>query len=326
MRPNLYSIQCLRGIAALLVLSCHIGAIETLYLSESILPSWGKYGVDLFFVISGFVMGYTTAEHWGKPKQAAPFLLKRIFRIYPVYWQFTLVVLAVIFLMPSAIKSGDAAQASVLKSLLLWPQKMDPVLGVGWSLVYEMYFYLVFCAAFMLPRRFSGPALLIWAALLAAAQFSGIAADSQSPEIWVITSPLCFEFMAGCALAALYRKNIKLNAWLLLAIAVTWAITMNSWYEADKSFAERVLVWGLPSALALYAALMLEKTHPNLFPQWLQKIGDASYSLYLSHTLLVSAMGTLAQAAFYRPGSTCGIHPAMLCGRYHACVSQLPAF
>src|SRR5438105_376285 len=84
-KSQLISIQCLRGIAAFAVLLCHIGSIEGQYTQMRFLPEWGRHGVDLFFVISGFVMVYISNEKWGNKAAAKLFLFKRVMRIYPAY-------------------------------------------------------------------------------------------------------------------------------------------------------------------------------------------------------------------------------------------------
>lgn len=288
---HLHSIQVLRAVAALMVLSCHIGSIEGLYTSMRLLPEWGMYGVDLFFVISGFVMAHTTRPYWGNPKSLWPFLLKRIGRIYPVYWQFTAIILMVMFVAPASMNMTEAMRPSILKSLLLWPQIPDPLLGVGWSLVYEMYFYCVFCLAFLLPRAWLMWGFLLWYFLLLA--FGGRGSE-YTAELKLITSPLAFEFMLGCVLAWFYNTGKECSVALLVSIALLWCVGMGTTSIPNGYDATRhVLCAGVPAAFLLYAVLMLEKRCS--FPFWLQKLGDASYSLYLCHSLILSALGKLWQ-------------------------------
>lgn len=290
---QLISIQCLRGIAAFAVLLCHIGNIEGLYTQMRFLPEWGKHGVDLFFVISGFVLVYISHAKWGNRAAAKLFLFKRVMRIYPVYWEFTFVILAVMLLLPQMMNMVPQARPSVIKSLLLWPQNRDPLLGVGWTLVYEMYFYVLFCSAFLLPRKYVRAAFGCWFAALAAANLSGVRFESYGPEMVLVTSPLAFEFMMGCVLAWCFRRGVRIHAGLLLAAAVVWGIYTQLHVPMEDAAASRVLQWGLPSAFALYALLMVESSRPDMFPFWLRALGDASFSLYLSHSLLLSALGKL---------------------------------
>lgn len=294
-RPGLQSVQCMRAVAALLVLSCHVGSIEGLYTSVRFFPAWGMYGVDLFFVISGFVMTYVTQRHWGDAGAMRPFLLRRICRIYPVYWEFTAVILAVMWLKPSLINGISSEPEFLIKSLLLWPQMTDPALGVGWSLVYEMYFYLVFCLVFLLPARAVPVAWAAWVLLLAAVRIGGVSLLPWAAENQVVTSPLAFEFLLGCALAWGFRSGVRLPALPLLVFAVLWCIAANAVWDAERSFMQRVLCWGIPSGALLYAGLMLELRKPDTFPAWLRAVGDASYSLYLCHSLMLSAFGKLWQ-------------------------------
>lgn len=291
---HLHSIQVLRAVAALMVLSCHIGSIEGLYTSMRFLPEWGMYGVDLFFVISGFVMAHTTRPDWGNPKALVPFLLKRIGRIYPVYWQFTAVILVVMLIAPTAMNMTEAMRPSILKSLLLWPQIPDPLLGVGWSLVYEMYFYLVFCLAFVLPRAWLLWGFVLWYLVLLMVVAFGGRVGEYPAELKLITSPLAFEFMLGCVLAWVYNMGKQVSVVLLVCIALLWcagmgATSIPNGYDA----ARHVLCAGVPATFLLYAVLMLERRW--MFPGWLRALGDASYSLYLCHSLILSALGKLWQ-------------------------------
>lgn len=290
---QLISIQCLRGIAAFAVLLCHIGNIEGLYTQMRFLPEWGKHGVDLFFVISGFVMVYISHPKWGNRAAAKPFLFKRVMRIYPVYWEFTFVILAAMLLLPQVMNLVPQARPSVIKSLLLWPQNRDPLLGVGWTLVYEMYFYVLFCSAFLLPRKYVRAAFGCWVAALAAANLSGVRFESYGPEMVLVTSPLAFEFMMGCVLAWCFLRGVRVHAGLLLAAAVVWGIFTRLDIPMEDGAASRVLQWGIPSAFAVYAFLMIESSRPDMFPFWLRTLGDASFSLYLSHSLVLSALGKL---------------------------------
>ena len=291
-RKGFTSIQCMRGIAALLVLSCHIGSIQALYMGMRFFPEFGKNGVDLFFVISGFVMAYISRDKWGKASALAPFMFKRIFRIYPVYWEFTAVIIGIMLLKPAMMNMGDAAQVSIIKSLLLWPQATDPLLGAGWTLVFEMYFYLLFCIAFLVPRKWVPVAFMSWAGVLLLVRITGIGSSHSSGGIWLITSPLAFEFMVGCALAYLYLRNVKVNPLALSIAAVVWCVTVNIYCDTQLP-AWHVIGWGVPSALLLYAAIMLEAAKPLSMPKWLQSVGDVSYSLYLCHSLIISALGKL---------------------------------
>lgn len=289
MQRNFASIQCLRAIAALSVVTAHIGAVERLYGGGyAFMPGWGVYGVDLFFVISGFVMVWTSHARFGHPRAALPFMLHRIARIYPVYWQFTVVIIVAMLLSPQSLNSSAGNQPDTVKSLLLWPQTMDPLLGVGWTLVFEMYFYSVFCLAFVLPRSLSLGIFAAWTLLLLLSPFLSLSSDSA--ELRLILSPLALEFLMGVAAAYGFIRRMYLPPPVLLACAIA-IITALIFVEPMLTPYARVGWIGIPCLMTVYALLWLEEQGIPHFPSWLRRIGDASYSLYLSHFLLLSALG-----------------------------------
>ncbi len=300
-QTNLASIQAMRAIAALAVVACHIGSIEGLYMNQRLLPEWGMYGVDIFFVISGFVMAHVAANVAPTARGVGRFLLKRCLRIYPVYWQFTAVVLLAIALKPGMVNlAASAEQPSVIKSLLLWPQMTDPHLGVGWSLVYEMYFYLMFALGLLMLHGRLCYGWCAWALALCACVYMGIYYQSENAVIRVMASPYGSYFLIGCAAAWCWKGGHVPRPTLLIALAVLWACvavalilqacgTVILYFEATA----RVCMLSVPTALILLALLSLEREGKIKYPRWLCSIGDASYSLYLLHSLLFSAMGKL---------------------------------
>src|SRR5688572_1031667 len=160
--PKLYSVQALRAIAALMVLLYHLvntgafgwkSADGNLIQPAALISAIGFAGVDLFFVISGLVMTVTCYDRFGRRGQWAPFLARRLIRIYPLYWLVSLGVLAICWLWPELAARDKFSRPTLLKSFLLWPQVEYPIVAVGWTLTYELFFYLVFAGLLLLPRR-----------------------------------------------------------------------------------------------------------------------------------------------------------------------------
>lgn len=296
---NLASIQAMRAIAALAVVICHIGAIEGKYMQQRLLPEWGMYGVDIFFVISGFVMTYVAANVVPDVKGVGRFLLKRALRIYPIYWQFTAVVLLAIALKPDMVNLA-ASQPSIIRSLLLWPQMMDPHLGVGWSLVYEMYFYLMFALGLFVLRGRLFYGWCLWLVALGVCAYLDIYDRSQDAVVRVVTSPYGLHFLIGCAAAWCWKRGRLPHPVMLFAAALLWgaiaiALVLQAYGTVVlyQQATARVLMLGMPTALIMLALLRLEGQGKIKYPRFLCSIGDASYSLYLLHSLLFSAMGKL---------------------------------
>lgn len=311
--PRLNNIQALRGVAALLVVLSHLWVIEKKYAGDAILGPWadlGMVGVDIFFVISGFIMVYVTHreaisnEHHSKQHTIGSFLYARITRIYPLYWLISAAVLLVFWIAPELVFSNYDQPAKILPSFALWPTARDPLLAVGWTLIHEMGFYLIFAALLFLPKRLFPLGLLLWATLLGLGIKAGLN-TTASPALSVLFSPLSFEFLAGCAVGFFFCRY-ALPAWaaalcLLVGLAL-WGVTIyllltrngldGSAVQSSPKISSpmgRTIHFTLPTCLCV---LGLAYRHFTL-PKALQKIGDWSYALYLSHVLVLSFIGLL---------------------------------
>lgn len=296
MVDKLQWIQVLRALAVLLVLLSHLFRIDEKYSADVLLDDWalvGKSGVDLFFVISGFIMVMVTEGRREGFRRAAVFLYRRLLRIYPVYWFYTTIVLVVYLLRPGMVNSGEAS--SIWGSYLLWPSDSPFLVAVGWTLVYEVYFYLVFALLFFLPRSFLVGGLLVWAGFVLVLSFW-----SEAWSVWArcATNPLVYEFIFGALLAIFCLKNApkislvtSLGLVILAIITVFWG---GEWYlftEGDTPKGWwRVLVFGVPSVVLVYAAYAMDFSNVHA-PRWLVLAGDSSYSTYLSHVMVLSVLG-----------------------------------
>lgn len=307
---QLESIQALRAIAAWLVVLYHLA--ETPDERWSVADgqaNWLRFyrvigfsGVDLFFVISGVVMMITCYHRFGNPLQVPRFLWRRVSRVYPLYWFTTLVVLVAAWLVPSLTVREKFAGASLLKSLLLWPQADFPTVAVGWTLVFEMYFYVVFAALLLLPKKFVRPALLIWAAmtLLLFFQFDrpGLHSLRGNLSLPIFASPLTLEFLAGC-LVGWYACERKLplpavNLWAGIALLLLVGFFIGNYYPDESQYGVlRVSVYGTAAALIVAGAVGLERQGRLARLPGITFWGDASYSLYLSHVYVIAMVAKL---------------------------------
>jgi len=292
---TLVSIQYLRAVAALMVVAFHLLPQLLRMGYDGYRPYWLAGGVDVFFVISGFIMWLTTA---GRPVSTGGFYLKRIVRIVPLYWLLTSVAVAVLMAAPQLLQSTVYDPWHVVASYLFVPamrpgaQEITPVLHPGWTLNYEMFFYLLFGLALRLPERARLPAMA--AALGALAGLGWLLAPALPPDgnvyLAFYTGDILLEFLAGMWLATLYlsgRSAPRGLGWALLAAGFALMVALPELLPGRS----RLLVMGLPAIVIVLGALVLECRGgvPRLRLPLL--LGDASYSLYLSHPMVLSAAG-----------------------------------
>lgn len=297
-KPAYLSIQALRAVAAVLVVVFHLRIVEGKFgVGEILLPSWlnlGYAGVDLFFVISGFVMATIAKGRYGSISEAGRFLRKRAWRVLPPYWLYTTVVVVLMAFVPHMVNTSYQNQ-SVLASYLLWPQPTLPLLTVGWTLVYEAYFYLVMAVAIaFLPERRLPIFLAAWATIVA---MGWAVFDTTSPVMYTVFSPMTGEFIAGAFVALFWRQiPTALGIPLLLAgtgsfLGAMLVLDYLQWLLDGGMY--RVPIFGVASAMIVAGAVVSESSRQPTVPAWALSIGDSSYSLYLSHVFVISVMGRL---------------------------------
>lgn len=289
----------MRGVAVLAVVFFHLMLIEGRYGGANrILPDWlqfGTFGVDLFFVISGFVMVTVTRGKFQKTKNALLFLYHRISRIYPLYWVYTTLALLVFLIQPSWVNSSQGNQVNILASYLLLPADLLPLVQVGWTLIHEMYFYLVFFVMMLaLPERFLPASMLVWGIVIAV-----FGASTGNATYNLVFHPLTIEFLIGCMLAWHYHKftALKLNGHWLVAIAclgMLAAIVGYVYYQSVTAAPPdrwwRLLYYGIPATVIVFCITHAER-NGVILPNPLIQSGNASYSIYLSHLFTVNVVG-----------------------------------
>jgi exopolysaccharide production protein ExoZ len=309
--PQLSSVQMWRAGAAFLVVLYHLATTPAHAWAEtngrrnwlSLFEAIGFAGVDLFFVISGVVMTVTCFRRLGEPCEVARFLKRRLARIYPLYWACLAAVLALTWLAPNLATRNKTDGLSVLKSFVLWPQKDYPIVGVAWTLTFEMFFYLVFAALLVLPRRWFVPALVAWALSIAALypvygdpSYVTTRGNLQLP---LFASPLVLEFIAGCFMGWRLASGGRMPlAGTALAAGLVLFVGGGVYFgTVDYDHASygmpRVAVYGVASALIIYGSTGLERAGRFWVSRRLCFWGDASYSLYLTHVYVILAFGVV---------------------------------
>lgn len=240
--------------------------------------SMGYAGVELFFVISGFVMFYVHRADLFRPAMTAPFITKRIVRVVPLYW----IVLGLLLLSYALLPGRGPAEAGrpdvVLGSFLLVPMEATPVLTVAWTLQHEMLFYAMFAA--MIAAGALGRALFAgWVLLTIAAAVTSI---SLPFPLSFVLSPYNALFAMGMCAAATFGALSQRMATGLLAAGITVFVAVGLGEQLaglERALADRTLLYGA-GATAIVAALAAGVVSPG---RWTVLVGDASYSIYLVH-------------------------------------------
>lgn len=294
MLPATYvSIQQLRAVAALGVVLAHL----EIYLGRmGFTGGWPHFltsGVDIFFVISGFIMWVTTADRVTTPRQ---FLLNRLIRIAPLYWVVTALALAVLLTNRSLMPGASLDWGHVLASFLFIPA-MHPVLGepqplvtAGWTLNFEMMFYGLFALALFLPQRFRLNAVLTM--LLGVVSFRFL--DPQPfGVLWFYSSNIILEFGFGVMIGALVTAGRRYSARTAMILVTMGALLVVPLSEIREAEHLRAILRGVPSAMIVLGAVMLELDGRVLSSRTIRFLGDASYSIYLTHGMVLSVFTRL---------------------------------
>ncbi|MCL4716505.1 MAG: acyltransferase [Hyphomonadaceae bacterium] len=276
-------VQTLRAWAALAVVVFHASSRA----GDAILV--GQAGVDVFFVVSGFIM-WVLSERSPAPRD---FMRDRILRITPLYWLATaaMVLGGLIGAFPNLVLSPPYIFASFL--FLPHPSpngdEIWPILVQGWTLNYEMFFYALF-ALVLFARRASQLPLLLGAMLILVGAGRLFGAGNFVSAFY--TDPILLEFAAGVLIGAFWTRGVVPNAAvaaaMILAGMAAYALQAVAPLEG-----ERVVMYGAPAVLIVGGVVALERRGRMAVWPPLRFLGDASYSIYLFHTFAISVVGRL---------------------------------
>jgi len=309
---HLLSIQALRALAAVMVVFHHAQndagrtAAEAGAAFERFFALPWAAGVDLFFVVSGFVMVFSSEKMFAASGGAAQFMSRRIARIVPLYWLATAVFLVAALRGAAAGKQLAPPLAEILSSFafLPFPRGIDgaprPIHSLGWTLEYEMFFYLVFACFLWLPRMRAVASVAIF---LSALVLAHVALQPQNVALAYWSDPIVLEFALGMGIALAHRSGVRLSniAALALAAPALGVLVYDPMHSAAEGFDAldpngflRLLSWGVPMA-ALFAAITLRAQAQPAGPamRLAAAVGDASYALYLFHPLAIIVLRKL---------------------------------
>lgn len=283
---QIISIQILRAVAAMAVAVFHIAGEPDRFGFTSGFANvfgTGAAGVDLFFIISGFVMVYASEPLFGRLGGASSFFYHRLIRIVPLYWLITGSSLALAFLIPR-LGGTLYPTTTVVASFLFIPFArpdgvMEPIISQGWTLNYEMFFYAIFAIAVFVPRRRA--VVLATTTIVLAVVIGRILALPEPASAW--TDPIILEFAVGMILGLAYREGVKLRPSLSLALLFAGVALFA--VSSHLGTSQRIITWGIPAALIVGGATFGGFSFRNPLWRGLAILGNASYAFYLLHTL-----------------------------------------
>jgi len=286
--PQLSGIQMLRGIAATLVVLSHtltdMFPADFNTANQGWLTTTGAAGVDLFFVVSGFIILYVSFPAQSAPLKPGLFLFRRATRIYPLYW--ICVLAAVALLVVGFVPSKTLTAGSFIKSLLLVPIP-EPLIGVSWTLSYEVFFYLIFAATLVFRSR--AVSALLSTVVITAATLTAIRLPDGLFTLF-LSDPVMLEFCFGLLLALAYSRGLRATSvlWMVpgFLLIITATLVFDPRILQMWSTIVRPLAWGLPSVVVLAGFLAVVPSRRS-WTRFAMLMGDASYSIYLTHLFTI---------------------------------------
>lgn len=296
---KLNKIQLMRALAAMLICASHIVheifafSSSPLVLDFYFMP-W-SIGVDLFFIISGFIMMYTATDMFGQNGAPQHFAKRRLIRILPLYWFFTSLMVIATLLVPEELDTAIFSLKHAVLSFLFIPHiapgdevNIHPIMGIGWTLVYEMFFYTVFSISLFFKKHIA----LSFIGGLFAALFITAHLDLWTPALNLFWSnSIIFNFLLGIAIFMLLKKNKLHNKDLIIMVSSAIIFWAGSYLLGLHN--ERLFHYGMP-ALIMFCLLYRLPLSGSLLLGFVA-IGDASYTLYLSHPFAVELIKQIFQ-------------------------------
>lgn len=298
-------LQALRALAALLVVIDHSiltliskagFSIEDTFI-EKFVGSFGTFGVSVFFAISGFIMIHTNRKGFGSRSNAADFLVRRFVRVVPLYW-----LTMFIYILKLTYQNNPPSMEYIFKSFLFIPYLdadniFSPIYGLGWTLNYEMFFYAIF--AFSMIFSFKKGVFCFFAFFLLITfshnYMSKPVGNGFTVLIYFWTDPIILYFMMGAFIGLLHPKFIKLgfiNKYSFLLGFILIIILMACLFVTIKQFSFNSFMYFTSMMICTLLVIMLcilgkDRNQKSIFSNMLCFLGDASYSIYLTHSFLI---------------------------------------
>lgn len=318
-RQKLYSLQILRGFAAVWVVFCHLEFLAAHYFQTFLrlrLVDAGHLGVHLFFVLSGFIIYWIHSADSGNEGAIRSYFLKRITRIYPLLIVLNVIKLAYMMITGYGVRADKFDLSSIIGSFLLLPTTNNFLIDVTWSLTYEIWFYLGFGILLLLGKRFLKTVGIVYGLLLILLNLPG------EPQLegmaGFVFNPRILEFLLGCGFALFLKRPFGKPflagiAWGALGLTAV-IIGIRGRLDERLVWLLNCAYWGIAFGLLLFGGLILEKTVDFSKFKIGILLGDASYSIYLAHSLSLNVLAIAFKKFVPNPFPTVLLWGLLGCG------------
>jgi peptidoglycan/LPS O-acetylase OafA/YrhL len=289
-RNKIDGLQSLRAVAAIFVMVFHGTQMIEKQLGYSFLNNFfmaGFSGVDIFFVLSGFIILYTSYK---ANYSIAGFLKKRFIRIYPIYWVVSFLLVLAFLFAPDPGQSYKTNLSFILSSFSLFPQEKY-IVGIAWTLSYEVIFYLVFAFTYLRNPKLLLYTFIVWISIILITDMLHLKTGVYAVD--ALLNPIIINFALGCLVAHLYIRYAQFVQWRqvlatgLFLFALSWVVYYIIVKDDPVAFTapiSRVYLFGLPSAFIIFGIAYSNSFNNKVMVY----LGDASYSLYLIHGTVLS--------------------------------------
>lgn len=294
-----FFMNVLRAYASIMVVLFHANSIAQSIKSVGLdshfeSPLWWHSVIDLFFVMSGFLMVHMSRKLYGGWDGSATFAAKRLVRTPPLYWLYTLATAAIFLILADPTRVGNITLERVVASLFFFPVPGGPIILLGWTLNLEVFFYTIFGLTVRLPFPV-GP--LVCCAILAALAVIGLTVDISVYPLRIWTDPILLDFIWGMLIAILFHRGVRLSqlarlALLTATVTILSIVTMTHFTALLEPFnLIRPAVFGASAAfLAAAATLRDEDGNFGVFGRLITELSNAAYTTYLSHVISLKAV------------------------------------
>jgi exopolysaccharide production protein ExoZ len=302
MKEQLKLVQILRGFAAIAILLFHLDGFTVTFFEHSFFYfSYGYLGFDFFFVLTGFIITYVHFKETQHHSSVKKFLLKRFVRVYPFYWLVLLIMIGLespdFGYKPSLSSAIDPTSSvgviNIIKNILLYPlpDSSMPV-GIAWGLSHAVVFYLLFAMSIKLRRN---AAKIIFSLWLVAIVLNSFHIFPESLLLEAVAGPVNIQIILGCIAGYLFVKNkLQLKTALyVLILAVVVIAGLSLWKNLNNSNIVFTTSVAIAFSCLIYCAALLDrrqlsrKPFKRYAPPVLVLIGDASYSIFLTHIIFI---------------------------------------